>query len=110
MENIEVTSPTMLASETLSLEQVALALGLSPNQLKRKARLMHTRFGFPRPISGSNWRWPAAVIRSYLRSGGALQPASVIPSNDNQGETKQSQADYVNACRNALHKRYGADQ
>lgn len=73
-----------IAKLTMTLEEVAAALGLRPAALKRRHRELHARFGLPLPLaaSGGIWRWPAVATRNWLETGfSSLVPVSADPAS-----------------------------
>jgi hypothetical protein len=85
----------LLADETAQLDEVAAALGRTPEWLRRHWLKLHLDEGFPRKHP-SGWTWPRAAVAAWLRAPGA--PA--LPVNDNRaGEPDPWEA--------ALNERYG---
>ncbi|MBO6816536.1 MAG: hypothetical protein JJ891_16900 [Rhizobiaceae bacterium] len=108
----EDTLPNSLVSslkaETLSLDEVASVIGRAPETVRRNCRKWNERFGFPLPVRGTDWRFPAAALRQYLRSGGAAPEERRKPVNDNAGIGADAPADYISEARKGLHARYGS--
>lgn len=100
--------------ETIGLEDLAEALGLTAEGLKRRHRALHRDRGLPLPLSygvgGKNWRWPGAATRAWLSHGpqvsGRAGPAAASFANDNQAEDG---AEYIAASRRAIRDFYGID-
>lgn len=90
-----------LADETAPLDEVAQAIGRTPEWLKRHWLALHRRSGFPRKISGGGFVWPRRAVAAWLRAGGA-EPATIAPANQNDAA-----GDLVAAAAKSLDQRYG---
>lgn len=88
----------MLSDETAGLDEVARAIGKTPDWLKRNWLKFHRAENFPRKIPGG-FVWPRRAVQVWLRSGGALLPE---PANQNGA------GDFIAAAADALKERYGA--
>lgn len=95
-----------LADLTISLEEVACAMRRQPAWLKRHARRLAERHGFPRPIAGSAWAFPRLAVETWLRAGGVVA-TPLSPANQN-GLNQAGTGDMVAAYAAALKQRYGA--
>lgn len=72
LSNLEEAGPVRpIAELTVPLEEVAAALGLSPERLRRLARSLHEKHGFPLPLPTAGWRWSRPVLQAWLEAGGA---------------------------------------
>lgn len=96
LSNQEEAGVRPIAELTVPLDEVAAALGISPDRLRRTARALHVRHGFPLPLPViGGWRWSRAVLEAWLEAGGVPAAAEDAP------DLTQSQ----NAM---LRRRYGA--
>ena len=93
----------MLSDETVGLEEVAAALGRSPEWLRRHWLAYHRRTGFPRRIP-DGWVWPRRAVQLWLRTAGAQAPQP-LPANQNDAE-----ADPVALAAASLLAKYGASR
>jgi len=114
----------MQQSLTISLGELAQALGMSPQQLKRRHRALH-RSGLPLPLthgSGGSWVWPGLATRIWLAGGvapagapsGAL-PAAAAPASPPPGAGAAAISSSANdnpeaAARRALRSLYGVSR
>ncbi|YBV97552.1 hypothetical protein M1D80_11930 [Phyllobacteriaceae bacterium JZ32] len=88
----------MLENETADIDEVAAAIGRKPQWLKRNWLKMHNNEGFPRPLPGSDWRWPRRMVELWLIAGGVVAKAA---NSNHVG------ADLITLQRQAHHERYG---
>lgn len=92
----------MLSNETVSVTEIAQALGRKESWLKKNWLAIHQADGFPRKIA-YGWVWPRRQVEAWLRAGGA--PAfTVQPANDDLPENT------LIAATEALSSRYGGPQ
>lgn len=88
----------MLSIETASIEEVAGAIGRSEIWLKRNWNKFNAKHGFPRPIPGSDWKWPRRAVELWLIAGGVIMRAA---------NSNEAGADLISLQRKAHHERYG---
>ncbi|MEM7067943.1 MAG: hypothetical protein AAF478_03590 [Pseudomonadota bacterium] len=104
--------PPPLVSETAGLEEVAQALGISPESLKNRYRTFHRNFGMPMPVCGSRYCWPRLALAAWLRTGGTAKVELSPTNRTGNGQSAISHAttedDVVQEQRNALKQLYGA--
>ncbi len=95
----------MLSNETAGLDEVAAAIGRSPEWLQRHWLSYHRRTGFPRRLPGA-WVWPRKAVELWLATGGAAgrRPGEPVepPANTNEA------SDPVALAAASLLNRYGA--
>ncbi len=64
---------TDLSSHTVSIGDVAAAMGREEEWLRRNWRRLQRTHGFPRKIPGAA-RFPRAAVETWLTRGGAVPP------------------------------------
>lgn len=94
-------SAAKLFSETISLEQLAVELGKSPDTLKRSYRTLHARFGLPLPIGASNWRWSKFAVAAYLQACASVAYGNNAQSGANNMHSSQAKTTTANQDENA---------
>lgn len=87
-----------LADETAGIDEVAAALGRTPDWLRRNWLKLARAYGFPRKHP-TGWTWPRAALRAWL-AGVEPEPA---PANDNPFQSREA------AYTAALDQRYGGN-
>jgi hypothetical protein len=70
-----------LSDETADLDEVAAAIGRTPEWLRRHWIGLHRRENFPRRIPGT-WRFPRLAVLAWLRAAGEARVAPE-PANQN---------------------------
>lgn len=85
----------MLADEFAGIDDVAAALGRSPDWLRRNWLKIHREDGFPRKHP-TGWTWPRAAIAAWARSAAPPEAADTLLTNPDA------------AWQAALDHRYGA--
>jgi hypothetical protein len=73
---------TDLSSHTVSIDDVAAAMGREAAWLRRNWRRLERTHGFPRKIPGA-LRFPRAAVEAWLKAGGAM-PSLPEAANLNQ--------------------------
>lgn len=94
----------MRCNETITLDELAAAIGRPPEWLKRKWLDIHVRHGFPRKIA-LGWVWPRRLVEAWLAAGGAA--AIPAPANENLPPLDPPAVDPIEAARQAAAARYG---
>lgn len=91
-----------LPALTAPIEEVAPALGLSPNKLKRRHRAMHETSGFPLPLPDLDWRWSVEALATWAAAPGRRIEEEKEAANDAGGLSVQEKAQ-----REFFSRRYG---
>lgn len=93
-----------LTQQTAGLEEVAAALGKTPDWLRRRWLRLHQERGFPRKLAG--WVWPRRAVEAWIAAEG-MPP--VLPLAANSNDVLPADA-LVAQQHAALRQRYGAGE
>jgi predicted DNA-binding transcriptional regulator AlpA len=86
---------------SLNLEQVALALSMSPKTFIRRRPRLQRDYSFPRPLPGCGSVWSAALVEAWIRAGGVpAEPEPVTPP-------QTARQKIIDEARQNLEARYG---
>ena len=99
----------IMQNMTMSIEEVAEAIGRTPRAVRRHCQKWHRTKGFPLPIPLSigtgNWRWLRGAMGAFLHT----QTATGV--NDNHARDNHAGDNHatsiIEAQRMALHRHYG---
>lgn len=100
-----------LAALTVSIDDVAAAIGKTVDQLKRDHRRLTRDHGFPRPLPGANWRWPRKLVEIWIDAGGCdPEPAiKIVVANDDMPTDDAGIGRIVAGQHANLARRYGGE-
>lgn len=93
---------------TLPIEDIASALGLTPQSLMRKHKRLSRDHGFPPPLPGGVWRWSRAAIEAWIRANGARPDETAETDNPSAANDRTSRL--VIEQNASLRARYGASR
>jgi len=95
----------MLQDETATLAEVAAALGIPEERLKRSWRRLHRGKGFPPPLPCGGWVWSRGAVSLWIAASGRADTGEGTHSNDNAVRANLL-GGIVAGQQAALHARY----
>lgn len=92
-----------LSEQTVSIDELARALGVKEAKLKRTWRRLHETTGFPPPLPGGNWVWGRRAVSRWIDG-----PILNVPgANDNAVPARSGVGPIIDAQNDFLRTRYG---
>ncbi|WP_156899380.1 helix-turn-helix transcriptional regulator [Pleomorphomonas koreensis] len=94
-----------LSEETVTIDEVAAALRITPDRLWRSWRRLHEKTGFPPPLPGGNRVWGRRAVSRWIDG-----PTPLVPgANDNtvSRASNSGLGDIIGAQADFLRTRYG---
>lgn len=95
-----------LCNDTVSIDELAAALGRRPSWLRRHWRRIHEEFGFPRKHP-TGPTWPRQAVAAWLRAGGMNRDLATVPGAGGAIANDNAAGDHDAAYQHALDARYG---